>query len=138
MSWCIQFLKWNSLSLYFYLKNSFSKNITSYIWFLKMEWITYFFSQTSFLILSSDTQASLANKPIKFCRRKPNTWRHVSAVVVYVLPSNFHIRQHFFAVGLFSRFRGLHPEIAKNPRYVLSPEKSQKMVSAHGLYDNSK
>ena len=97
-----------------------------------------FFSQTSFLILSSDTQASLANKPIKFCRRKPNTWRHVSAVVVYVLPSKFSYTTAFFAVGLFSRFRGLHPEIAKNPRYVLSPEKSQKMVSAHGLYDNSK
>ena len=32
-----------------------------------------FSSQTSFLILSSDTQASFANKPIKFCRRKPNT-----------------------------------------------------------------
>ena len=30
-------------------------------------------SQTSFLLLSSDAHASFANKPIKFCRRKPNT-----------------------------------------------------------------
>ena len=30
-------------------------------------------SETSFLLLSSDTQVSFANKPIKFCRRKPNT-----------------------------------------------------------------
>ena len=27
-----------------------------------------------------------------------------------------------------------HPEVAKNPCYVLSPEKSQKMAPAHGLY----
>ena len=27
-----------------------------------------------------------------------------------------------------------HPEVAKNPCYVLSPEESQKTVSAHGLY----
>ena len=30
-------------------------------------------SQTSFLLLRNDTHASFANKPIKFCGRKPNT-----------------------------------------------------------------
>ena len=30
-------------------------------------------SQTTFLLLNSDTQAIFANKPIKFCSRKPNT-----------------------------------------------------------------
>ena len=47
------------------------------------------------------------NRPIKFCRHKPNTWRHILAVVVYVLRHNLHIRRHFFAVGFFSKFRGL-------------------------------
>ena len=27
-----------------------------------------------------------------------------------------------------------HPDVTKNPRYALSPEKTQKMVTAHGLY----
>ena len=65
-------------------------------------------SQTSFLLLSSDTHASFANRPIKFCGRKPNTWPHVFVVVVYVLPSKFSYTTVFFAVGLFSKFRGLY------------------------------
>ena len=90
MSCCIQFLKWNALSLYFYLKNSFSKSITSYKHLIfKNEINNIFPSQKSFLLLSSDTNASFANKPIKFCHSKPNTWRHVFVVVVYVLPSTF-------------------------------------------------
>ena len=64
-------------------------------------------SQTSFLLLSSNTHASFVNKPIKFCRRKPNTWWHVFAVVVYVLPSKFSYTTAFFCCRSFSKFRGL-------------------------------
>ena len=88
MSCCIQFLKWNALSLYFYLKNSFSKNIHYIIHLIFKNGINNIFpSQTSFLLLSSNTHASFANKPIKFCCCKPNTQRHIFAIVVYVLPS---------------------------------------------------
>ena len=97
MSCCIQFLKWNALSFYFYLENSFSKNITSYTWFSKK----MFLSQTSFLLLSSDTHASFANKPIKFCGRKPNTWWHVFVIAVYVLPSKFSYTTAFFCCRSF-------------------------------------
>ena len=58
-------------------------------------------SQTSFLLLSSNTQASFANKPIKFCLRKPNTWRHIFAVVVYVLPSKFSYTTAFLLLSVF-------------------------------------
>ena len=90
MSCCIQFLKWNVLSLYFYSKNSFSKNIHYVMHLIFKNGINNIFpSQTSFLLL---THASFANKPIKFCLCKPNT--------NFCRP-NFHIGQHFFAVGLF-------------------------------------
>ena len=41
------------------------------------------------------------NRPIKFCRRKPNTWRHILAVVVYVLPSQFTYTTAFFCCRSF-------------------------------------
>ena len=41
-SCCIQFLKWNALSLYFYSKNSFSKNIHYVIHVVFKNEITYF------------------------------------------------------------------------------------------------
>ena len=58
-------------------------------------------SQTSFLLLSSDTHASFANRPIKFCCCKPNTWRHVFANVVYVLLSKFSCTTAFFCCRSF-------------------------------------
>ena len=71
---CIQFLKWNALSLYFYLKNSLPKNIHYIIHLIFKNGINNIFpSQTSFLLLSSNTHASFANKPNKFCLRKPST-----------------------------------------------------------------
>ena len=101
MSCCIQFLKWNALS-YFYSKNSFSKNIHYIIHLIFKNGINNIFpSQTSFLLLSSDTHASFANKPIKYCLRKPNTWRHIFAVVVYVLPSKFSYTTAFFLLSVF-------------------------------------
>ena len=75
--------------------------ITSYIWFYKNGINNIFSSQTSFLLVSSDTHASFTNKPIKFCRRKPNTWRHIFAVVVYVLPSKFSYTTAFFLQSVF-------------------------------------
>ena len=38
---------------------------------------------------------------MKFCRRKPNTWRHIFAVVVYVLPSKFSYTTAFFCCWSF-------------------------------------
>ena len=106
MSCCIQFLKWNAPSLYFYSKNSFSKNIHYVIHLIFKDGINNIFpSQTSFLLLSSDTHASFANKPIKFCRCKPNTWQHIFAVVLYVI---IFIYDGIFAVSLLSKFRGLY------------------------------
>ena len=32
-------------------------------------------------------------------------------------------------------FGAKHPEVIKNPFYILAPEGSQKKVSAHGLYN---
>ena len=66
-------------------------------------------SQTSFLLLSSVTHASFANKPIKFCCRKPNTWQHIFAVIIFIYGSIF------FAVGLISKFRGLTRVLHTNP-----------------------
>ena len=41
-----------------------------------------FCSQTSFLLLSSNTHTSFANKPINFCLCKPNTGQHIFAIIV--------------------------------------------------------
>ena len=72
MSCCIQLLKRNALSLHFYSKNNFSKNIHYVMHLIFKNGINNIFpSQTSSLLLSSN------------------------------------IRQHFFAVGLFSKFKGL-------------------------------
>ena len=82
---CIQFLKWNALSLYFYSKSSFSENIHYVIHLIFRNGINnIFLSQTSFLLLSSDTHTSFNNKPIKFCRRKLNTWWHIFAVELII------------------------------------------------------
>ena len=55
-------------------RNSFSKNINYVIHLILKKGINNIFpSQTSFLLLSSNTHASFANKPNKFCLRKPGT-----------------------------------------------------------------
>ena len=110
--YCIQFLKWNALSLYFYSKNSFSKNIYYVIHLIFKKGINNIFpSQKSFLLLSSNTRASFANKPIKFCRRKPNTWRHIFVVVVYVLLSWFSYTTAFFCCRSFLQIqRAVEPD----------------------------
>ena len=98
--------------------SSFSKSIMSYKHLIfKNEINNIFPSQKSFLLLSSDMNASFANKPIKFCCSKPNTWRHVFVVVVYVLPSTFSSTT-FFAVGIFPKFRGLRfHSFEKSPKW---------------------
>ena len=56
-------LKWNALSLYFYSENSFSKNIHKVIHLIFKNGINNIFpSQISFLLVSSETHTSLANK----------------------------------------------------------------------------
>ena len=111
MSCCIQFLNWNSLSLYFNSKSSFSKNIHYVLHLIFKNGINNIFpSQTSSLLLSTDTSASFANKPIQFLLYKPNTWRHIFAVIVYVLPSQFSYTTALFALGIYSKFRGLLPK----------------------------
>ena len=104
MSCCIQFLKWNALSLHFYSKNSFSKNIHYVMHLIFKNGINNIFpSQTSFLLL---THASFANKPIKFCLCKPNTnfCRHSLCFAVIIF-----IQDDIFLLSVFfSKFRGLH------------------------------
>ena len=128
MSCCIQFLKWNPLSLYFYSKNSFSKNIHYIIHLIFKNGINNIFpSQTSFLLLSSDTHASFANKPIKSCHGKPNTWQHIFAIVLYVLPSKFSYMAAFFCSRSFFQIQradqGLFEVATESwPEWDLNPQ----------------
>ena len=66
MSCYSQFLKWNALSFYFYSKNSFSKNIHYVIHLIFKNGINdIFYSQTSFLLVSSDTHAMPNRKTVE-------------------------------------------------------------------------
>ena len=66
MSCCIQFLRWNALPFYFYLKNSFSKNIHYVIHLIFKNGINNLFSsQTSFLLVSSDMHAMPNRKTVE-------------------------------------------------------------------------
>ena len=77
-------------AVYFYSKNSFSKNIYYVIHLIFKNGINNIFSsQTSFLLVSSNTHASFANKPIKFYRHKSNTGRHFFAVIIFIYDGIF-------------------------------------------------
>ena len=109
MSCCIQFLKWNALSLYFYLKNSFSKNIHYAIHLIFKNGINNIFPfQTSFLLLSCVCTLVL---PISQSSFVVESLIHDGIFLpseFMLCRQNFHIQWHFFAVGLFSKFRGLN------------------------------
>ena len=83
-------------AVYFYSKNSFSKNIYYVIHLIFKNGINNIFSsQTSFLLVSSNTHASFANKPIKFYRHKSNTGRHFFAVIIFIYDGIFCCRSFF-------------------------------------------
>ena len=134
MSCCIQFLKWNALSLHFYSKNCFSKNIHYVMHLIFKNGINNIFpSQTSSLLLSSDTHDSFVNKPIKFCHHKPNTWQHIFAVIVYVLPSSFSYMTAFFCYWSFfqiqraeyvSVFLGKYPFFNWKVMFIFEPKQA--------------
>ena len=117
MSCCTVFKMECTVLIFLFEKQLFKELYVIHLIF-KNEINNIFPSHKSFLLLSSDTNASFANKPIKFCCSKPNTWRHVFVVVVYVLPSTFSYTTTFFAVGIFPKFRGLHfHSFEKSPRW---------------------